>query len=327
MFATALTGDLVRVLLVDPGVCALLHRQIGDVLTVEAQEDRPRVFAVHGSGGDFILRFPADEQGLAALRKEQAVQRGLRPRVTLPIPDTEVIEPAAESGLPCFAIHTHIPGEPLGTSGYRSMSAACRDRLIDDLATFLSQTHAVPIAESCRWLGLECTEDADLAGLTALYGKPTWFSRDTAAAMRPVLAPHLPATVLSMLADTADRFHALPRLPELLVFGHGDLHGFNMGIVEDATGPRLAGVFDLGNAGVLDIHEDLFRLNLIDEDLLRRTVARYQEMTGARRHLDPARIEVYYRAFLFYLMDEWVRDCRWGRVAHMRGMFERHLAD
>jgi aminoglycoside phosphotransferase len=323
VFATTLSDAYVRRLLADPAVLAALPHALGEVHAIEAQENRPRVLAVRAGEGDFILRFPADEAGLATLLKEEAVQRALHPRVTLRIPDTAVIRPAPDTGLPCFAIHTLIAGGDLSTAAYLGMSTACRDRLTDDLATFFCQTHAVPLAEACVWLGIEGSADAAL--LAARYGKPAWFSGAAAAAMAAVLRPHLPPRLLDVLADTAQRFEALPRLPELLVFGHGDLHGFNMAVVEDTIGPRLAGAFDLGNAGVLDVHEDFFRLNLMSEDLLARTVDRYRQLTAARPAIDRSRIEVYYRAFLYYLMDEWVRGCRWDDVAHIRGMIERHL--
>ena len=84
-----------------------------------------------------------------------------------------------------------------------------------------------------------------------------------------------------------------------------------MAIEADELGPKLTGVFDFGCAGILDVHEDFFRLSLISEDLLERVINIYQNFSGQRRILNRRRLAIYYRAFLFYLMAEQVeRDLK-----------------
>lgn len=106
--------------------------------------------------------------------------------------------------------------------------------------------------------------------------------------------------------NTAARFAALSVPPTDLVFGHGDLHGGNLVLVDDDLGPRVAGVLDFENASILDVNYDFGRLNLIDDDLQVRVIAAYQASSGRSHPLDAARIEVYSRAFLIYLMGEQV---------------------
>lgn len=95
-----------------------------------------------------------------------------------------------------------------------------------------------------------------------------------------------------------------------------------MGIGQDDSGPRLVGVFDLGCVGILDIHEDFFRLSLISEDLLERVIARYSSLTGQDRFLDRQRIAVYHRAFLFYL----IADQSGEGLEHPSRLLRLHLA-
>ncbi len=277
-----------------------------------------RTYQVSGSQGDFIIRLAADAAHLAVLRKEESVQRGLRGRVALAIPDTRVIDDV--DGCPAFAIHRLIPGQPLTSDVYARMSPAARDRLAMDLATFFQQTHCIPLALACTWLGLPCDEDDAVGRLATAYGKPVWFGPGAVAQLRVALAPVLDAGQRGLYEDTVGRFAALPAEPGNMVFGHGDMHGYNMAMGEDALGPRLAGAFDLGCAWILDVHEDLFRLSLIGEELLERVVGRYQDLTGHARPLRRDRIAIYYRAFLFYLMAEQTGD----DLDHLRELLREH---
>ena len=276
-------------------------------------------YQVAGPKGDFVLRFPRDEAHLAMLKKEEALQRGLRARVTVSIPDTTVIADLDPS--PAFAIHHMIPGQPLTSDCYAHMSPGVRDRLVADLAGFFRETHSVPLEVACEWLGIPFAGARTVAELTATQGKPTWFGPAAIAEMRPRLVPLLDDHQMALFEDTVRRFEALGTDSRLLVFGHGDLHGYNVAMAEDHVGPRFVGAFDLGCAGILDIHEDFFRLSLVSEDLLERVIEAYQRLPGQARALRRDRIAIYYRAFLFCLMTELPGET----LGHMRALLQSHM--
>jgi len=69
-------------------------------------------------------------------------------------------------------------------------------------------------------------------------------------------------------------------------------------------GNVLSGIFDFENAGVLDIHEDFFRLYFITPELVDRIISTYNQKSVNRNPLDNQRINLYWRAFLLYLMME-----------------------
>jgi aminoglycoside phosphotransferase len=94
-----------------------------------------------------------------------------------------------------------------------------------------------------------------------------------------------------------------------------------MAIADDRGGPRLVGAFDLGCTGILDIHEDLFRLSLVSEALLDEVLRAYQGLSLAAHSLDRARIAIYYRAFLFYLMVGTTGE----RLDQLKGLLCTHL--
>jgi hypothetical protein len=295
--------------------CLVNHRPgdlVGDELCVSRLSSK--AFQVTGSKGNFIIRFPGDEDELSRLRKEESVQRELRVKVHLKIPDTSVLE---IENFPVFAIHRMIPGEPLTSDIYDHLEPGARDRLIMDLAYFFYETRNIPLATACEWLSLQEDEEK----LTAAYGKPGWFGGKTGASMRASLAAVLDAQEMRSFEEVVNLFDALPVELGYMVFGHGDMHGFNMAMGEDALGPRLVGVFDLGCTGILDVHEDFFRLSLISEDLLERVIEKYQDLTGYARPLRRDRIAIYYRAFLFYLMCELTGE----NLDHLKKMLQRHV--
>jgi hypothetical protein len=304
--------DVLNVLKAAGTQTGLIDRDVKEVTRLSEQ-----AFQVAIAAGDLILRFPKDAAGLALLEKEERVQRELRERVVLLLPDTCVY--AALPGLPAFGVHHMIPGGPLTTDLYTDLSPAARDRLVFDLSTFFDQTHRVPLAQACAWLGRSSEENSPEV-LVSVYGRPGWFGGAAAIELRKSLAQALTLDELNQLEETIHQFEELESRFIDLVFGHGDLHGYNVAMGLDRLGPRLVGVFDLGCTGILDIHEDFFRLSLVSEDLLERVLDYYHGMNQARQ-LERQRIAVYYRAFLFYLMGEQAGSS----LAHLKHLLSKHI--
>jgi aminoglycoside phosphotransferase (APT) family kinase protein len=261
------------------------------------------------SNGDFIFRFPGNIDRYELLKKEEKIQKGLSGRVALKIPDTQVYDQAY--GCPVFAVHKKIAGKPLESGTYDQMPAGARYRLITDLANFFYQTHRVPLQIACDWLDLQSWGESTATVLAPLYGKLEWFDSKTETFIGQTLSNVLEIEQINLFNETVQAYEGLDTNPNDLVFGHGDLHGYNMAIETDEFGPKLIGVFDFGCAGILDVHEDFFRLSLISEDLLERVIFIYQNFSRQQRILNRRRLAIYYRAFLFYLMAEQVeKDLR-----------------
>lgn len=273
-----------------------------------------RIYLASGPTCDFIVRIASDDAHLQALRREVRLLAGMRDWVTLRIPDTRIVEAEAT-----FAIHCQIPGDPLATELYEGLSPSLRGRLVMDLATFFRETHAVPLELACSWLG-DSYQGRDAAAVA--HGKPGWFVPDGVVALRQSLTPSLNESEHAIFERTVSEYEALAAHPEYMVFGHGDLHGFNIAMGADALGPKLVGVFDFGCTSLLDIHEDFFRLSLVSEDLLERVIAAYGALSGPERAVDRDRIAVYYRAFLFYLMPEVTGE----ELADLKRLLHKHIA-
>jgi hypothetical protein len=306
-------------LLSSPKVSDRLGGPIGEGLTAISLSGRQDTYKVTGPNGDFIVRFPRDEAHLAVLGKEERIQTELRDRVTLLIPDTSVID--GLDGYPKFAIHRMIPGDPLTSDCYASLSWAARNRLVGDLANFFHETHSVPQKVACDWLGIPFDEERTLAELVSAQGKPVWFGPGAVAEMRPRLKSLIDDYQKGLFEETVRLFATLESDPHYMVFGHGDIHGYNIAMGQDHVGAKIVGVFDLGCAGILDIHEDFFRLSLVSEDLLERVIGTYQNLAGQTRSLNRDRIAIYYRAFLFYLMV----GQSGTSLNHLKRLLHRHI--
>jgi hypothetical protein len=277
-----------------------LEARIGSL--VEIRSINPITYQAITSIGNFIFRFPPDLHSYHLLKKEERIQKGFNNRTNLRIPETLVYDDVIN--FPVCAVHTMIPGKPLATSQYERLSPGARYRLITDLANFFNQAHRVPLPLACEWLEIKDWGESTAEILAPIYGKPAWFEPKAVTWIGQELSKVLDENQINLFNETVELFTELDTDPHNLVFGHGDLHGYNMAIEEDEFGPKITGVFDLGCAGILDVHEDFFRLSLISENLLERVVQIYQNFSNQKRILNRPRLAIYYRAFLFYLMAE-----------------------
>ena len=259
-------------------------------------------FEISGQKGIYILRLAKDKANLEVLRKEAHLQKALRQRVSLLLPDTQVVDNL--HGVPSFAIHRKIPGDPLTSETMADLSPPCLARLVYDLAKFFVDTHSVLLEEACGWLDISFTGRNTTVEISTRYGKPTWFDPQQVILIRSGLAQILDAQERAIFEDTVQRFAQLDTNPDDLVFGHGDMHGYNMAIIEDELGIKLLGVFDLECAGIFDICQDFFRLELISKDLLDAVLLKYNGLSDRIPPPNRERIAIYFRAFLFYLMVE-----------------------
>jgi aminoglycoside phosphotransferase len=303
-------------LLTTPEADRQLGLHLGPDARAASLSARRSTFQVSAAAESYVVRLAQDRAHLADLRREARIAAALQGRTALRLPDTRVVE-----GEPAFALHKMIPGKPLTTEHFTQSAPAARERLVGDLARFFRQMHGIPLRQAGEWLDIAHEGDDLAQGLAPRCGKPLWFAPDEVAAMRPELVSVLDARTWLLFERTVAQFEALAPHPEYMVFGHGDLHGYNAAVVQDDLGPRLVGVFDLENTGILDVHEDFFRLSLVSEAMLDDVLAAYQHLPGPARSLDRARIAVYYRAFLFYLMVGKAGE----RLAHLHGLLTKHL--
>ena len=73
--------------------------------------------------GRLVFKFPRGEEAERALRREARLLAALRPHLTLPVPDLDLVEAPV-----LFSRHAKIPGEHLVTDQYQRLPRAARER-------------------------------------------------------------------------------------------------------------------------------------------------------------------------------------------------------
>jgi aminoglycoside phosphotransferase (APT) family kinase protein len=235
-----------------------------------------------------IFKFPRHEAGRASLVREAALLAIIHPVVSLATPNMTLHE-----GPPLFSRHGKLRGGHLEPALYAELGEPARDRLAQDLAQFYAQLHARPAAA--------------LAAAGAGPIKPWLEPDDILRRTWPVLTEPL-----RRYAERAiEAWRALPPDPHGRTYGFFDGHGWNMAF--DPRSQRLNGVYDFGDSGFGQLHQEFIYSNMISPDLTDRIIGRYEVLTG--RRLDRERIALLFEALRLSELAELADDAHWGPIA------------
>ncbi|MBH9390308.1 aminoglycoside phosphotransferase family protein [Pseudomonas aeruginosa] len=208
-------------------------------------------------GGRGVFKFPRGAEAAAALLREAAVLRLVRPAVSLPVPAPQVF-----AGPPLFSRHEKLPGGYLLGEDYRRLDEPARQAVGDALGRFYAELHRLPPAR--------------MRAVGALPVRP-W---ESPAAMRRRALPLLPAAWRERAERLVREYAKLPADPLGSIFGFFDGHGWNMAF--DSEAGRLNGVYDFADAGIGPLHQEFIYSAFIDADLTERIVAAYERFSGRR---------------------------------------------
>ena len=177
-----------------------------------------------------VFRAPKAQAYRDALANEIRLLRYLRPRVDVGIPDY-VYESADGS----FAGYPLLAGRELDGDTFGALSDTERERMAEQLATFLTAIHETP-KSVVRECGVSLRDPRkDLEDLR----------RDTEALVLPRLAPREVRVVRAFLAELAGELQSTP--PTCLV--HGDLSGEH--ILRDAESQQV-NIIDFSDRSIGD---------------------------------------------------------------------------
>ncbi len=186
--------------------------------------------------GAWLFRFPKFAEGVARLRREDAILRAARPRLPLATPDYVFRNLDDEVGR-AFVGYRKLPGEPLWPEVFAEIGdEGTIDRLAADIASFLQALHAIP--PDAVAIPQEPSDSS--TGWRELFG---W--------MEQVVFPRLTAEAR---AWTTERFDAFLGEDEQFAFDnvlrHGDFGSSNT--LYSAEERRVVGMIDFGHAGIGD---------------------------------------------------------------------------
>ncbi len=213
------------------------------------------------------FRAPKAQAYRDALPKEVRLLRYLRPRVDVGIPDY-VFESADGS----FAGYRLLAGRELDAVTFGRLSETEKERIAEQLATFLSALHETPksVARDCGASEQDPRKDhEDLV-------------RDVETLAYPRLAPREVNVIRALLAELATEVK--PTRPTALV--HGDLAGEH--ILWDAEKEQV-NIIDFSDRSIGDPALDFAGLLAYGRDFAQRVVEQYRgpsdEGTLRRAHL------------------------------------------
>ncbi|MCO6391887.1 phosphotransferase [Aliihoeflea aestuarii] len=206
--------------------------------------------------GRFIAKFPQGADAEKALLREARLLAAVRPHVSLPVPDMQLVEHPV-----VFSMHRKLAGSTLLRADYECLSEVAKTALADKLAQFFAELHVI-----------------DPAHMRATGAGPVEWWDVRAETLAPVWA-QLPAPVAE-LAEAVWRDYVARIWPDE-VYGFFDAHGWNMAF--DHKAQRLNGIFDFADSGFGPVAREFVPVSLISLDLARRAMAAYEMRTG--RHV------------------------------------------
>jgi aminoglycoside phosphotransferase (APT) family kinase protein len=254
------------------------------------------VWELEATRGSFIARI-VDARDLDGLKREQRLGEFLS---FLPVEVPRLTLHEAPPGL-AIALHRKIQGEPFDPEAFaHCFSARDREAFVSDVADLLNRLHAIPLEDACRCLELNPLTRREAA---RLFGCARWFD---AAQIEERLAAVLSADpkLDSLWQDTRSWLDAYSVDPDDMLFGHGDLHGGNMALLETSDGFRLNGVFDLQIGGIVHLYDEFLRIRLLDVSVGQKIVEAYNRLPGQTRTVNAVPLGHFYRAFVFYLLHQ-----------------------
>lgn len=201
------------------------------------------------------FRFAKDAYGQRVLAIEVRLLELIHPHVTLAIPQPFYTGPAAIA----YAL---LPGEALLRTRLDALDEQAKQRVADQLATFLRQLHAIPY---------DATVPATLA--PCRYDDWIGIRRRVEERIYPLLMKHQRVwleTLFNTMLDDPSNFAYAPRLI------HGDLGCYHL--LLDVASSSLTGVIDFGVAGIGDPAVDFAcLLQYYGASLIQRLYAEYPE--------------------------------------------------
>jgi hypothetical protein len=229
-------------------------------------------FKLHAAGWDsfaidvddrLIFKFPRHAAAEARLKSEAGLLAAVRPAVTMQLPNQQL-----HPGPPLFSHHEKLKGEHLLTAQYEKLPLEARGRLAGDMALFFAELHAIDDRRMAE------------AGAGPIG---SWLPPDEI--LRQAW-PLLPDALRGYAERTIARYQAMAADPCGRTYGYFDGHGWNMAF--DHAAGRLNGVYDFGDSGFGDLHQEFMHPNWISPDLTERIVTEYEALTG--RSIDRERV-------------------------------------
>ena len=225
----------------------------------------------------WIFRFPRFKVAEESLKREIRLLALLRGRLSIRIPDYELIAPPRKNGY-SFGGYRKIVGSPLTRRGYR---AAWKGNLAKGLASFLRELHTPRITKIASKVFPVSNQKRRLRRLWREARGMGYKYLDTETR-------RMSERFFETGVETFDNANYRP------VFVHGDLTDRNI-LVDPKTG-KPSGILDWGDSAIMDPAIDFAGLFELNRKLGHATLDAYGPESDDFR----ARVEVYWRLLPYF---------------------------
>lgn len=218
----------------------------------------------------YVFRFPRNENAAKRLAYETALLQKVGSHIT----SVKVPHVVKVYNRPLHTVSEYIPGDHLSGKGIQALSEVEQVAAGRQIAEFMAQFNQAISGLELRRLRTE----AAVEGLDEPW--PQYFARLFEQnrlpneQLRPIVAQYYP-----LWKDYVQHEQGAYAI-------HDDLHPSNLLFL----GPNLTGVVDFGDANVGSIESELRWLYLAGDTVLRSTIDRYQNLTGAQVNYDHVRV-------------------------------------
>ena len=187
--------------------------------------------------GALIFRFAKYREGIAGLRREQAILEAVQGRMPLETPHFIYCNVDEEEVGKAFVGYRQLPGDLLWREEFAQISdEETVDRLATDIASFLLRLHAIPVSR----VDIPQQPSDSQDGWRELFNR-----------IQTVVYPRLTAEGREWTTQQFDAFlEDDDQFPFSSVLRHGDMGMSN--ILYSAEQGRFVGVVDFGHAGIGD---------------------------------------------------------------------------
>ena len=218
--------------------------------------------------GPMTFKFPQSEPAAASLRREVALLRVIRPRLSVPVPDMALFE-----GPPVFSAHPTLPGDHLPPDAYAALPEAAKARLGVDARQVLRATCTASPTD----LDASRRRPARAGG-----GPNPDVLLDTRCSRRcPNRCAPAPAMSSGSMPPSAPIRWVRPAVTSTGTAGTWP---------STSPGNALPELYDFADAGIGPVHREFVYPGFIARDLVLRIVAAYAAETGRRP--DQRRIDI-----------------------------------
>ena len=132
-------------------VKAVIHAQFPDI-TIDALRfcGEGSSFCSYAVNETYLYRFGANDESAERLRREECLLPQLRRQLNLAVPEF-LFTGAMENGCP-FVVYRMIQGEPFTEKVYEQLPSAAKERVVGQLADFLTALHTFPADKAAACL-------------------------------------------------------------------------------------------------------------------------------------------------------------------------------